>query len=235
MSAGHRHAGGVEERLGEIEVRDDVAVHAARLDHARPADDQRRAQRLLEDPPLVEPAVLAEVEALVGRVDHDRVLGQPGFVEVLQQPADALVDRRRCSAGSRACSAGTSSGPGPCPAGSPCGTPRSAARSTAFHAFALLAASGFALGGTQLQVAVGVMSWRWSCPARARPCRGRRSRRTASRGSGMVAIVVHAAGAQAPAPSRGAGPCAGTSAGTASTCRGFFSQSSDRSVMMSVM
>ena len=46
------------------------------LRHAGPADEQRRAQRFLEDPALVEPAVLAEVEALVGGVDDDGVVGQ---------------------------------------------------------------------------------------------------------------------------------------------------------------
>ena len=44
----------VQERLGEVEVRHDALAHAARLDHARPADQQRGAQRFLVNPPLVE-------------------------------------------------------------------------------------------------------------------------------------------------------------------------------------
>ena len=63
-----------------------------RPDEPRPAHEQGSAERLLEDPALVEPAVLAQVEALVGRVDDDGVVGQPLVVEELQQAADPLVD-----------------------------------------------------------------------------------------------------------------------------------------------
>ena len=38
-------------------------------------EQQRRAQRFLEDPPLVEPAMLAEVEALIGGDDHGVIVG----------------------------------------------------------------------------------------------------------------------------------------------------------------
>ena len=38
--------------------------------------------------------MLAQEKALVGRVNDDRVLGQPGVVEIIEQPADAFVDRR---------------------------------------------------------------------------------------------------------------------------------------------
>ena len=54
---------------------------------------KRRRQALLVHEALVEPAVLAEEEALVGRVDDDRVVGEPFRVEAVEQPADVLVDR----------------------------------------------------------------------------------------------------------------------------------------------
>ena len=56
-----------------------------------PTDQQRRAERFLEDPALVEPAVLAEVEPLVGGVDDDGVGGQAFLVEILEDRADAFV------------------------------------------------------------------------------------------------------------------------------------------------
>jgi hypothetical protein len=46
---------------------------ASRPGVPRPAHHERRAQRLLVDPPLVEPAVLAEEHPLVRRIDDDRV------------------------------------------------------------------------------------------------------------------------------------------------------------------
>ena len=36
--------------------------------------------------------MFAQVKALVGGIDDDRVLGQPFVVEELEQPADAFVD-----------------------------------------------------------------------------------------------------------------------------------------------
>ena len=84
---GNRHAGGIEEGLGEIEVGDDVSAFTLPgLTTPGQRTEQRRAQRLLEDPALVEPAVLAEVKALVGGVDDDRVVGQAFVIEVLEAP-----------------------------------------------------------------------------------------------------------------------------------------------------
>ena len=48
-------------------------------------------QRLLENPPLVEPSVLAQLEALVRAIDHDRVLSQARLVEVVANAAHAVV------------------------------------------------------------------------------------------------------------------------------------------------
>ena len=50
------------------------------------------AQGLLIHPAFVEPAVLAEVETLVGRVDDDGVVRQPGFVEVVENPAEIRIN-----------------------------------------------------------------------------------------------------------------------------------------------
>ena len=85
-------AGGGEEGLGEIEIRDDVLAHGAGLRDAGPADEERRAHGFLEDPALVEPAVLAEVEALVAGVDDDGVFREALLLEVIEHAAHALID-----------------------------------------------------------------------------------------------------------------------------------------------
>ena len=88
-----RDAGHVEEGLGEVDVRDEGLVDRTRGGDAGPAHEERRADGLLEDPALIEPAMLAEVEALVGRVDDDGVREQALLLEVLQDAADVVVDR----------------------------------------------------------------------------------------------------------------------------------------------
>jgi hypothetical protein len=37
--------------------------------------------------------MLTEIESLVRAVDHERVVGEIGFVEVVEQPAHVVVDR----------------------------------------------------------------------------------------------------------------------------------------------
>jgi hypothetical protein len=44
--------------------------------------------------PLVEPAVVAEEEPLVAGVDHHGVVGEAACVEVVEDPADVLVECR---------------------------------------------------------------------------------------------------------------------------------------------
>ena len=56
------------------------------------AHDEWRAQALLIHESLVEPAMFAQVEALVGGIDDDGVLSQAVFVEVAQQATYVLVD-----------------------------------------------------------------------------------------------------------------------------------------------
>src|SRR5260221_7005988 len=63
---GNRPMGRFQEGTGEVEIRNQVAVDAARSGDAGPADDQWSAQRLLKNPPLIEPTMFTEVETLVG-------------------------------------------------------------------------------------------------------------------------------------------------------------------------
>src|SRR3546814_13626950 len=49
--------------------------------------------RSLVDEPLVEPAMLAEKEALIRGVDDDGIFRDAVLVEPVEQPADILVDR----------------------------------------------------------------------------------------------------------------------------------------------
>ena len=86
-------AGGVQQHRREVHVEDHLVVHRARLDAAGPADDERHPQRFLIHEALVEPVVVAEVEALVGGVDDDGVVGESLAVEEVEQPADVVVHR----------------------------------------------------------------------------------------------------------------------------------------------
>src|SRR3546814_4069733 len=57
------------------------------------SDLERHLQRFLVDEPLVEPAMLAEKEALIRGVDDDGIFRDAVLVEPVEQPADILVDR----------------------------------------------------------------------------------------------------------------------------------------------
>src|SRR3546814_16001303 len=57
-------------------------------------DQKRRAHRFVIDEALVEPAMLAEVKALVGGVDDDRAAIEAAFLQIVEHRADAFVDRR---------------------------------------------------------------------------------------------------------------------------------------------
>ena len=94
---GDRHAGVVQERLGEVDVHDDGVAGRARLDLTRVADEEWHPQRFLVHEPLVEHPVLAEVEPLVGRVDHDRILREALGVEVVQHAFEVVVDGRHAA------------------------------------------------------------------------------------------------------------------------------------------
>ena len=92
-----RATGQVDERGCEIEVQHDVVADRAGADHARVAHQQRHAQRLLVHEALVVPTVVAEEEALVGRIHDHGVARQAALVEVIQQPADIVINRRHAA------------------------------------------------------------------------------------------------------------------------------------------
>ena len=58
----------------------------------RPANEERRAEAFLVHEALVEPAMIAEEEALIGVVDDDGVVGDFVFVEVIEDAADVVID-----------------------------------------------------------------------------------------------------------------------------------------------
>ena len=87
---GDRQAGQVEERRREVDVGHERTGSDA-LSDARPAGDQGNPQSRLVHEPLVEEAEVAEIPAVVAGVDHDRVVGEPRVVEMVEQPADAVV------------------------------------------------------------------------------------------------------------------------------------------------
>ena len=74
----------LQEGGGEVHVQDHVVVDRPRPDAARPADEERHAQRFLVHEALVEPAVVAEEEALVRGVDDDGVFGQPFLIKKIE-------------------------------------------------------------------------------------------------------------------------------------------------------
>ncbi len=90
--AGNRAPGHFEKRLGVVEVLHQIFVMGTGLRDTRPLDDQRHLQRFVVHPTFVVPTVIADVETLVGRIDHDRVVGQPQLLERFHQCPDAFVD-----------------------------------------------------------------------------------------------------------------------------------------------
>ena len=81
----------IEEGLGEVEIGNEIGIGGVGLDLAGPANDERCVQAFFVHPALVEPAVFAEPEALVGAVDNHGVIGEPVVVEILQQSADIFI------------------------------------------------------------------------------------------------------------------------------------------------
>jgi hypothetical protein len=90
---GRRDPGEVEQGLRDVDVRDERLRAPAGGDAGGIAEHERHPQRLLVHEPLVEPAVLAEVEALVGRVDRDRVVEPAALVQEVGERLHALVHR----------------------------------------------------------------------------------------------------------------------------------------------
>ena len=65
---------GIQERFGEVEIRNEIAIRGARFRHAFPLHQQGSAHGFLEDPALIEPAMLAEIKALIRGKYHDGVV-----------------------------------------------------------------------------------------------------------------------------------------------------------------
>ena len=84
-------SGVVQEHRREIDIQRDVAIHAAGRDRSRVSHDERHTQRFLVHQALVEPAVIAEIEALIAGVDHDRVRCEAARVEIIEHAAHVIV------------------------------------------------------------------------------------------------------------------------------------------------
>ena len=82
----------VAERGSEIHVRDDVVADTTGFYESRVADQQGHLEALLVHEAFVEPAVLAQKESLVTRVDYDGILVETGRREVGEQASDVVID-----------------------------------------------------------------------------------------------------------------------------------------------
>ncbi len=82
----------VDHRRGDIHEIGDVRAPLAGAKTPRPAQHQRHAHRILEQRVLPPQAALAELVAMVGRVDDERVVGQPAFGEAREHVADQRVE-----------------------------------------------------------------------------------------------------------------------------------------------
>ena len=92
------HAGSMQEGGQPVFVRDDVIVDRAGLDHAGPTDDQRHAEAAFPGRALlaVERCDAAigptpRFRAVVGAVDHDRVVVDSEFLQLVQEQADVAI------------------------------------------------------------------------------------------------------------------------------------------------
>ena len=76
-----------------VDVHHPVLARRAGLHFAGITDHPRHAQRLLIHKPLVEPAVIAQEEAMVSGKDDDCVVRETIVVEKLEEPADVVILR----------------------------------------------------------------------------------------------------------------------------------------------
>ena len=84
--------GDVEERRGVVDVLHHFPDFTAGLEAVGQAHDERRGIGLLVHEALVEPSVLAHVEALVGGVDHERGVEQTRLAEIVERAAHVVVE-----------------------------------------------------------------------------------------------------------------------------------------------
>ena len=83
----------LEQRRADVDERDRLA-DAARSETPRSGHDERHVRCVLAEGHLVEEPVLAQEVAVVGRQDHDGVVGEPACTERGEDLPDALVDVR---------------------------------------------------------------------------------------------------------------------------------------------
>ena len=81
----------------KIHRRHDVPVPTSRFNDPGPADKKGSAEGFLVHPAFVEPAMLSKIKALVGAVDYDGVLFQPGFLQIGKHASDSIVYRSDAS------------------------------------------------------------------------------------------------------------------------------------------
>ncbi len=86
-------SGIAEEGGGIVDILDELVDPRAGFDMTGILDEERCLERFLVHEALVEPAMLAEIEALVRSIDDDRILAQPALLQIIEQLADAFVDR----------------------------------------------------------------------------------------------------------------------------------------------
>ncbi len=87
----------IEQGAGEVEIAHHRVDHRASGDLRREPHQQRHPERFLVHEALVIPAVVAEEEALVGRVDHQRSPGQVFVIEEIEELAHVVIDRRHAA------------------------------------------------------------------------------------------------------------------------------------------
>ena len=90
---GHRQPGEGHERRREVRVQHHAVAHRAGLRQAGNLNQQRHAQGMLIHEPFVEPAVVAEVKAVVARVKDDRVFHQAVLFQIVEDAPHVVVHR----------------------------------------------------------------------------------------------------------------------------------------------
>ncbi len=81
-----------EDRLLEVDHRDNAPDDGARCNHGGPAQEQRHAVRGLVHHVFPVKAVLAHVVAVVGREDDERIVQDAAFAHRVENAADVVVD-----------------------------------------------------------------------------------------------------------------------------------------------
>lgn len=89
---GSREAGGGEEGGGEVDVGYEFMGDGAGRDGLGVAGEEGHADGFFVHHAFVEPAVVAEEEALVGGVDDEGVVAEVVVIEIVEEAADVVVD-----------------------------------------------------------------------------------------------------------------------------------------------